>query len=205
MAVTYSGNTPRFSGRSTGDYEHPYKGAGTYSNWSIFHGDGPLSVFPANEENHVPGTGRHPHNVQMSRYYTGLEDRTQPLDDPGMGPELTWHRKYSDVITIQGEGAQKAFGVDYGHEDRVTSYSRWAEYIYRGVTPAPLADPGHEFRRLNEGTANWFGPTEPLQYHGVSKTPLHDPGATIEDKPQGLDYAFQKVQEWKGVPSAKAL
>lgn len=204
MAITYSGSRPVVAGRSTSDFVHPYKGLGTYSNWSIFAGNGPLSGMPENED-HVPGTGRHPHDVQMTRRFLGTDFDSKPMEDPGRGAELTWHHKITDVWAKQGEGAQDVFS-DFGHEDRVTSYSLWNSWIYRGTTPAPLRDPGHEVRGLNdEGTANWFGAKTPWIYKGVTPTPLNDAGTTIDDKPAGLDSAFQKVNEWKGVPSARAL
>jgi hypothetical protein len=206
MALYYQGSRPVLRGRNSNDNVNPYTGkAGVYSNYSIFNTSQILDGAP--NHNHVPGTGRFPYDLQMSRYFTGLEDRTQPLDDPGKGPELTWYVKYSEVITRQGEGAQDIFD-DYGHEDRVTSYSLWEPWTYRGVTDTPLRDAGfgHVERGVDApGTANSFGTLGLFVYHGTSARPLDDPGVALANKPTGNDHAFQRINEHKGVPSSRAL
>jgi len=206
MPIVYSGNTPIIKGRSTSDFVHPYKGLGTYSNWSIFAGNGPLADMPEKED-HVPGTGRHPHGLQLSQQFMGLDNEMHPMADPGSGPELTWHTSYKDAFALKGKDGQDIFPRDFGHEKRDSSYALKDPWTFRGVAAAPLEDVGHEQRLFNVGTANWVGATHPYDYgsKSVSGTPLEDPGAPIDDKPSGLDHAFQRVNEWKGVPSARAL
>jgi hypothetical protein len=203
MAVFYVGHRPVLRGRSTTGNVHPYKGAGVYSNWSIFNDSQILEGAP--NEDHVPGTGRHPHDLQMSRRWRGL-DTEAPLDAPGLGPELEWHRNFKDLYALKGEGAQDVFKSGYGHQDRETSYSLWEPWSFKGHGTAPLNDPGHGIRDFgDEGTANDFGRRNPWLYHGVNDTPLADAGDPIADKPTGLDHAFQEINVWKGVPAAKAL
>lgn len=204
MPVFYTGKRPVLRGRSADENVNPYTGkVGVYSNWSIFNPSHVLEGAPNN--NHVPGSGRHPYNTQLTRRFLGLDTQT-PLDDPGLGAELTWHNKVVTQYDLKGQDGQDVFPDEFGHEDRKTSYSLREVFEHNGVTPEPLDDPGHTFRFFGDpGTANWFGARRPWENKGVTHKPLEDAGLTLEDKPQGLEYGFPKQNEWKGVPSSKAL
>lgn len=206
MAVFYQGARPVLKGRNASDNVNPYTGqVAVYSNYSIYNTSHVLDGAPNND--HVIGTGRHPHDLKMSRLFRGLENNEQPLKDPGAGAALSWYYKLSTAITRQGEGTQDVFASGYGHADRVTSYSLWEPWTYRGVTDAPLDGTyGHARRGVDAaGTANSFGTLGLFDYHGVTPEPLEDAGDALADKPTGNEYGFQKVNEWKGVPSARVL
>jgi hypothetical protein len=206
MAVFYQGPRPVLRGKTAADDVNPYTGErGVYSNWSIFNPSQILDGAPNSD--HVPGTGRAPYGLQMSRWYTGLDNAVQPLDDPGNGPALSWWTPLATLTAKQGNDAQDIF-YNFGHAKRTTTYSLWENWIYRGVNQAGIqtSSYGHVQRRFNtNGTANWFGTTDPYQYHGASKQLLENPGVARADKPVGNDHGFQDVNEWKGVPSTRAL
>jgi len=202
MALFYQGSRPVTKGRNSNDSVHPYKGVGVYSNWSLYNTSHVLDGAPNTD--HTPGTGRHPHGYQMSRRYTGLDTR-YPLENSGNGPELTWWTKLSTLMAMRGEDGQAVFKNGFGHVDRVNSFSLLDPWTYRGVTTRPLNDPGHTYRNVDAaGTANSFGAFAPHIYKGVTPRPLNDSGQL---KPEGYDNVggHNRVNEWRGVPSAKAL
>lgn len=204
MPVFYTGKRPVLKGRNANENVNPYTGkVGVYSNWSIFNPSNVLDGAP--NVNHVPGEGRFPHALQMTRRYLGI-DTQAPLDTPGLGPELEWHNKVVTQYSLKGQDGQDVFPDEFGHLDRKTSYSLREVFKFNGITPEPLKDPGHTYRVFGDpGIANWFGPRQPWMNKGVTEQPLEDAGLSLDDKPKGLEYGFPKQNEWKGVPSSKAL
>lgn len=205
MTVYFNNNTPIFPQRDAGDFVHPVKGVGSYSNYVLnsttqLFQDAPLS-------DHIAGEGRHPHNVQMSRWFTGegLANQ-QPMANPG-GDEDT-RPSYLRFDHLQWHGVPSAAILDGGHEvGRVTDYSRWSNYFYRGLGDQnnPLKDAGHGLRDLgDEGVAATFGRQNLLDRSTVglgAEGPLEDPGMNSYETE---DTHFGPKQ-WRGLPSARAL
>lgn len=209
MATFYHGYRAVIKGRNSKDSVHPYKGVGEYSNWELHNTSHALDGAP--DENHVPGTGRHPHGLHLSRIFRGLEDRTQPLVDPGNGPRLEDHR-WGPLLN-KSAGNNRVFKDDYGHApgtpvDGEEQYGV-TDWIYDGVTEKPLSGTfGHKLRGVDaEGTANTFGRFDPLNYasRAVNGTPLEDVGNETVFELDDNSTAHKKTLEWRGIPSAQAL
>lgn len=208
---TYSNNNlPVFPQRSTSDFVHPFKGVGTYSNYQLNSTTQLLQDAPL--EHHVPGEGRHPHDVQMSRWFTGEgQINIQPLAEPGGDPEFrpTYYRFHP----LEWKGVPSAAilnGDDWGHLPfRQYIYTHYSNYLYDGVGDQNnrLADPGHYPRSLgDEGAPATFGRTDPWDFQSKSIAaagPLEAPGHNIE---YGEDHTKHfDPKRWRGVPSARAL
>jgi hypothetical protein len=181
---------------------NPYKGvAGTYSFWHLYSTDHVLDGAP--KVNYVPGSGEFPHSLGLSRTFVGLEDGVQPLKGAGSGARIDGMR----FRPFESKGASGAvvFDSSFGHETRETeySYNRRYEHIYKFQR---LLDPGHVIRYTDAvGTADSFGAFGPYVRKGVGEAAFVDNfGQTI---PAGYDneYGRNRVNEWRGVPSARAL
>lgn len=199
MAMFYTGFRNVLKGRNWNDAEHPTKGVGVYSNWALFNTSHVLDGAP--REDHVPGSGRHPHDVRLTQMYHG-EFPTYPLEDPGNGPRIEGMRYRP--LENKAAGNNLVFKSGYGHEPRETAYSVYNNFTFDGVGVHVLDDPGHEVRAEGEGGASTFGAFDPWIYKGITDPALADPGHEV---PEGYDnaYGFNKVNEWQGVPSSKAL
>lgn len=199
MAIFYTGPRPVTKGRNSNDEVHPWKGtAATYSNYSIYNTSHVLDGAPNTD--HVPGEGRHPHDLQMSKWSSD-GNATAPISNVGGGARLEGFRYRP--LEYKGTDGQAVFQSDFGHEQgRVNGYSTYSNFEYDGVPTEPLADPGHTAR--SEGGAATFGAFAPYVNKGVTVTPLNDPGESI---PTDYDHPYgkNKVAEWRGVPSSKAL
>ncbi len=201
MAVFYLGPRPVLRGRSSTGNVHPWKGTEeVYSNYSIYNSSQILDGAPNND--HTPGTGRHPHDLKMSRIFRGLENREQPLDAPGGGARIEGMRYRP--LENKAAGNNKVFKSGFGHVDRVTSYSLVPPYSH-SYKFQPLDVVGHAARDIDaDGTANSFGRFGPHVNKGVTDEPLDRDGQTV---PEGYDneYGRNRVLEWQGIPSARAL
>ena len=203
----YVGPRPVLRGRNSNDNVNTFTGkVGEYSNWSLMNPDAPLKGMPNND--HTPGTGRHPHGLYNTRTFRGLEDRTQPLDSPGEGARLENHRWHP--WENKSAGNAKVFKAGFGHEVGTPvagqEHYGYADWIYDGVTKKPLSGTfGHGVRGPDaEGTANSFGRFNPFDYgaKGVTETPLEDAG---QIEPDEYEYRTAKINQWQGVTSSKAL
>lgn len=199
MAIFYTGHRPVLKGRNSNDSVHTWKGtAGTYSNWSVFNTSHVLDGAP--NEDHEPGSGRHPHGLAMSRWFNG-EDQLAGIKNVGGGARIDGMRYRP--LEYKGTDGQGVFSGTWGHDaDRETAYSGWSNIKFHGIGDPPLADPGHG--RRSESDAATFGAFDPHVYKGIPAGPLEDPGVA---PPVGYDNAYGKnrVNEWRGVPSANAI
>jgi len=204
MTVFYTGMRPVLKGRNSNDAVHPNKGVvGTYSNWSLFNTSHVLDGAPNN--NHVPGEGRHPHGISMSRRYNGLETHSSQVEElraAGGGVRITGMRYRP--LENKAAGNNLAFISGYGHIDRETSYSLVDHYDDTN-RQVQISDPGHVRRGVDAAnTANSFGAFDPHIYKGVPTGQLDDAGSA---RPTGYDnsYGKNRVLEWRGVTSARIL
>lgn len=202
MAVFYVGPRRVLKGRNSNNMVNPYKGtAGTYSFYPLYSTDHVLDGAP--NENYVPGSGAHPHGLNLSRVFVGLEDAVQPLRSAGEGSRIDGMR-FRPFENRSAAGAV-VFDSTFGHEIRETdySYNRRYEHTYRFER---MDDPGHEIRYIDAaGTANSFGAFGPYVRKGVGEAAFVDDFG--QEVPAGYDneYGHNRVNEWRGVTSAKAL
>lgn len=211
--MAYSGPRPIFPILDGDDNINSYTGeVEKYSNWSIFNPVHLLQDAPL--EDHTPGEGRHPHDLHMSRVFQGLEDDEQPLREAGDGPRLSGFR-YGPYLN-RAAGNNLVFKASYGHAPGTpiapSGQIYWySNFVFGGLTQEqPLKDPGHAPRLIGAtGTASTFGRFIPEDPDPTRTDPLTgtDYGQTVpttntvEDNPYGRN----RVNEWFGVPSSKAL
>jgi hypothetical protein len=103
-------------------------------------------------------------------------------------------------------GNALVFYSGYGHAPRVTDYSQWDAYDDSDrFVPLASSAVGHVKRAYGaSGTAANFGYFDHFIYKGVTTQPLANTSQTV---PTGYDhdYGRNRVNEWQGVTSAKAL
>lgn len=212
MATFYVGHRPVLRGRTGSEFAiqektHTLSGrtrsaVGTYSHYALL-GPGLLTGAPDND--HTPGTGYHPHGLTLTRRARGL-DTKNPLDSPGSGARIDGMR--FRPLEYKGLTANSALATSsLGHApDRDRYYSLYSNDVFDGVTSAVvLDDPGHTIRYVDaEGTANSFGAFSPWVYKGTTTQALSGADGTY---PTGYDndYGKNRVLEWRGVPSSRAL
>lgn len=207
MATFYVGPRPVLKGQSTADMVNPYssmtgkaKGSGTYSYYPLYSTSQILDGAPDN--NHVPGTGYHPGNVFLSQIFNGSTLYVHPLSGTfadGAGYEGSRFRP----MEFKGLVGSAAFPSGFGHVDRVSEYS-YNNYIFDGVSSAnAFANTGHNPRTEAQGAPASFGYFRPDEEHGVTSAKVFASGYGQPNTTN--DYGREKVQEWYGVPSAKAL
>lgn len=195
--ATYTGLRPIRPQKNSSDAVHPTRGEGVYSYWDIFNSTQLLEDMPI--DNHLPGTGYSPHNLQMSYWYRGLGFQQYPLTAPGLGDRIDGMRYRP--WEYKGTDGQGVFSGTWGHANRVTDYSQWDRYDDSERITHLKSTSGHGIRLIGDsGVANSFGRFQNWIYKGVEPT-LNDPGQSGEPS----DYGHYDALEWKGVPSAKAL
>lgn len=202
MATFYVGPRPVLKGRSSADMVNPYKGtAGTYSHYPLF-AKGLLDGAPDNH--HVPGTGRHPGSVLLSQLFNGTTLYVHPLSGTFADGSATYDGARYRPLEYKGLAGAAAFPSSFGHAKRTTDYSLYSNYIFDGVASANIfANTGHGPRTEAQGAPASFGVFKPEEYNGLTSTKVFTAGygqANVTG-----DYGREKVQEWFGVPSAKAL
>ena len=210
MATFYIGPRPVLKGRSSSEMTNPYttmtgksKGTGTYSFYPLYSTSHVLDGAPDNH--YVPGTGQHPGNRFLSQVFNGTTLYVHPLSGAFADGSATYDGARFRPLEFKGLDGAKVFGSGYGHDGtRVTEYSLYSNYIFDGVTSANIfANTGHAPRTEAEGAPDSFGLFRPSEFGGVTSSVIFTSGygqANVTG-----DYGREKVQEWYGVPSAKAL
>ena len=210
MATFYVGPRPVLRGRSTSDMVNPYitmsgrvRGTGVYSNYSLYSSSQILSGAPDN--NHVPGTGRHPGNVLLSQLFTGstLYVGTTPLGGVFPDGTATYDGARFRPYTFRGIDGAKA--LDGGHVKRNLYYGLYSNYKFDGVASAEAMPSGygHTSRTEAEGAPASFGRFRPNDVHGVASSTIFTSGYGQQNTTS--EYGRNKVKEHKGVTSSKAL
>lgn len=199
------------------------KKVGVYSYYPLF---GPGLLTGAPDNNHVPGTGIYPHAIFLSRVFLGLQTsaRKTSLLAPGLGPRLAYAGGRFRPLEYKGLDSDRVFPAHMGHgfRDPVRvefTWASWSNYYFAGLPSAqalPDAQLGHKLRSIGAaGAPATFGAFQPYIYKGVDPTlkegsiTRHGEQSTAlgEAIPSGHDnaYGHNRVNEWFGVPSAKAL
>lgn len=210
MATFYDGPRPVLKGRSSANMSNPYynmngeaKGVGTYSFYPLYSTDHVLDGAP---DNHFdPGTGEFPGNRFLSQVFNGTTLYVHPLSGTFSDGTATYDGARYRPLEYKGLAGATAFPSTFGHAaGRDSDYALYSNYIFDGVTSAEVfISFGHAQRTEEEGAAASFGFFQPTEFHGVESTKVFTAGYG-QDNVTG-DYGREKVQEWYGVPSAKAL
>jgi len=207
MATFYVGSRPVLRGQSITEMINPHttmtgkaKGTGTYSYYPLYSTSQLLNGGPDNH--HTPGTGRHPGSVFLSQIFNGTTLYIHPLSGTFANGSNYEGARFRPM-EFKGLVGAKAFPSGYGHADRVSDYS-YNNSIFDGVTSANIfANTGHAVRTDAEGAANSFGTFIPDLINGVPSAKIFTDGYG-QSNATGT-YGRKKVQEWSGIPSAKAL
>lgn len=205
MALFYQGKRPVLKGRTATGSVNPYKGVGVYSNWAVYNTSHVLDGAPNTDVD--PGTGSYPSDYAMSRYFRGTDTGSAvvELEDAGSGVRIDGMRYRP--LENKAAGNNLVFKSVYGHAaltptTRVYSFDDYIQGTYR---PA-LITGGHAVRGVDAaGTANSFGRFGPNTYQGVSDVILDNSTETYPTDANGGTYGRNKVNEWRGVTSSKAL
>lgn len=210
MATFYVGPRPVLKGRSTAEMVNPYttmtgkaKSTGTYSFYPLYSTSHVLDGAPDNH--YIPGSGRHPGDRFLSQIFNGTALYVHPLSGVFPDGSATYDGARYKPLEYKGLVGAKAFPSGFGHAQRTdTEYSLYSNYIFDGVTSANIfANTGHARRTESQGAPATFGYFVPTEFNGVTSTQVFTSGygqANVTG-----DYGREKVQEWYGVPSAKAL
>jgi len=195
MATFYVGPRPVLRGRNTNDMINSFKGtAGTYSYYPLF-AKGVLDGGPDND--HVPGTGYHPGNVFLSQVFNGTTLYIHPLSGTfanGVGYDGARFKPK------EFKGVSGIFSGSYGHSsDRTRPYALYSNYIFDGVTSANVFSSGYG----HEKRVTSYSLYSNYLFDGVSSTEVFPSGYGQSNT--SSEYGRNKVREYKGVPSAKAL
>jgi hypothetical protein len=208
MATFYVGPRPVLKGRSSAEMVNPYttltgkaKGTGTYSFYPLYSTSHVLDGAP---DRHVaPGTGEFPGNRFLSQLFNGSTLYVHPLSGSFPDGTATYDGARFRPQEFKGLVGSAAFPAGFGHADRASDYS-YNNFLFDGVTSSNVfANTGHAPRTEAEGAPSSFGLFRPNDVHGVASSKVF-----TEDYGQANvtgEYGREKVQEWFGVPSAKAL
>jgi hypothetical protein len=208
MATFYVGPRPVLKGRSSADMVNPYttmsgkvRGTGTYSFYPLYSTSHVLDGAP---DNHfAPGTGQFPGNRFLSQLFNGSTLYVHPLSGVFPNGKATYDGARFRPLEFKGLTGAAAFPAGFGHADRASDYS-YNNYIFDGVTSSNVfANTGHGPRTEAQGAPSSFGVFRPEEPQGVTSAKVFTDGYGLPNTT--TDYGREKVQEWYGVPSAKAL
>ena len=208
MATSYVGPRPILKGQNTNEMVNPYttmtgkaKGKGTYSYYPLYSTSHILDGAPDNH--HVPGTGYFPGDVFMSQIFNGSTLYVHPLSGTFPNGTATYDGARFRPMEFKGLVGAKAFPTSFGHVERENEY-KLRQYAFKGVASAvAFANTGHAARTDAQGAPASYGYFRPEEEHGVASAKVFSAG--YGQAYAASDYGRQKVQEWKGIPSAKAL
>lgn len=212
MSTFYVGPRPVLKGQNTTEMVNPFKnmrgkakGTGTYSYYPLYSTSHVLDGAP--DRDHVPGTGYFPGDVFMSQLFTGSVFYIHPLSGVFPDGKATYDGTRFRPMEYKGLSGAKAFPSSFGHVERENEY-KLRQYRFKGVASAKtLDDSGHAWKRTEEnGAPSSFGYFIPEEEHGVASTKVFKVGYG-QALPTDADnlYGKNKIQEWRGVASAKAL
>lgn len=212
MTTFYVGPRPVLKGRTTANMVNPYsnmngesKGAGTYSFYPLYSPDQVLDGAP---DNHFdPGTGQFPGNRFLSQLFNGTNLYVHPLSGDFPDGKATYDGARFRPLEYKGLTGAAAFPSDFGQANQYFSEYSYNNYIFDGVTSSEaLANVGHARRTEADGAPSSFGYFVPTVFSGVESAKVFD-ASFGEAYPTGYDneYGQNRIKEFRGVPSAKAL
>lgn len=199
MAVFYTGKRPVTKGRNLNDSIHPIKGEGVYSNWDLFNPSQVLDGAP--NVNTVLGADRLSMPTLLEMIFSGAH-HIAPVKNVGGGERLEYGR--FRPLEYKGLTGAKAFPAGYGRTPEFASdYANYSNFIFDGIAAADVMDdPGHAIRY----ETTYGGASNPWLHQGAAADKaLDDDGQVVSADPDDNDYGHKKINQWFGVPSAKAL
>lgn len=205
MATFYVGRRPVLKGRNSNEMVNPYKGtAGTYSFYPLFSTSHVLDGAP---DNHfAPGTGQFPGNRFLSQIFNGSTLYVHPLSGVFPDGKATYDGARFRPQEYKGLTGAAAFPSGYGHAaNRENDYALYSNYFFDGVTSAEVfaSGYGHGPRTEAQGAAASFGLFRPTEFIGVTSAKIFTDGYGQANT--SSDYGRNKVLEYKGLESARAL
>jgi hypothetical protein len=178
------------------------KGTGTYSFYPLYSTSHVLDGAP---DNHfAPGTGQFPGNRFLSQLFNGTTLYIHPLSGTFQdGAQYDGARFRPQEF--KGLAGASAFPSTFGHAiNRSNDYALYDNYIFDGVPSANIfANTGHAQRTEAQGAPSSFGFFQPNEFKGVPSTVVFTSGYGQANTTG--DYGREKVKEFNGVASAKAL
>lgn len=199
MATYYVGPRPVLRGVDADNFVHYWKNkVGVYSNYALQNtGSKLLDGFPDNE--YVLGTRKH---AGILEYVFSGKQHLAPMIDPGSGTRLSYHR--TKMWEYKGTTSSLALG-NVGHAKRSLYYGGYNNFAFDGVTSTeaiPNATTGH-VRRF---TTTYGGAFDPYVFQGTpSSLAMTNVGQALPATAMTSNYGHNKVNEWRGSPSSKAL
>lgn len=203
MTVFYTGYRFVLRGQKESNWVNTYTGkVGVYSNWSLMSNQHLLDGAP--NTHHVPGTGRHPGDVFMSRRFLGLDTKS-PMDGSGLGPRLYYgplprypeisispddelnfqdgarYRpwEYKGLVRVFDETDSMDPVDDSIHMDQRKIFSKWGHTAFRTLYYSHFV--------------NWF-------FHGLdADQAMKNPGHAVRSPQIGLS---QDINSTQGKPAA---
>lgn len=234
MPTFYIGPRPVLKGRNS-RVVNPYTGkVGEYSNWDLFNTSHVLDGAPDYNYIPGAGLYPHGVQFSRWFRGLDLPQQS-PMYRPGDGARLDPFYFRQAPYQWKGVPAGQALaGAGFGHAEGAGVLSEYAvnqiNYRFLGVPSSqPLAGAGlgHQVRYWRDpAVASGFGASRFFEYQGVPAAkshPMQNPGhvryapSVVTADPMPGDYGqvpaqtpnkhygFEHVQEWFGVPSAKAL
>lgn len=213
---------PVLPGQNTNNWRHNVTGElGVYSNWSLQSETHLLEDAPLRD--HVPGTGYHPNGLLLTQMFLG-DHAYAPME---LAKFSHGGQKWSDAFRLNqpwqfhkpweynGLPGAEVFGGTFGYTlaeaaDRDFTFSRHSNWKFYGVPSADGTFDGRAMRYWDDADLPTYATRHaPYEYKGVGDDIVENPGETDAVKyaraETSNEYAFQRTQEWQGVPSAKAL
>lgn len=199
MTTFYVGARPVLRGRDADNFINFWKNkVGVYSNWSL-QDTAPklLAGFPDNE--YVLGTPKH---AGILEYLFSGKQHVAPMDGAGGGTRLDYGRLHM----MEYKGAVPAFPSGYGHAyNRGLYYEGYSNSVYPGLSSTvglPSATTGHA-HRVN---VSYGGAFDPYTFNGTpSSLAMPNVGQAAPATATESIYGHNRVNEWRGTPSSKAL
>ena len=197
MATFYVGYRPVLRGRDADNFRHTTKDrVGVYSNYELMD-VGPKLLTGAPDNEYVLGTYKH---ARILEYIFAGKPHIAPMSNAGGGVRIDYYRYRP--LEYKGLPGGSVFQSGYGHGVRgdIFTFSNYSNYVYDGL-PAlqALINSGHA-RRFN---TSYGGAFDPFVHKGLT-TAMANVGQALPDGYDN-DYGKNKVNEWRGVPSARAL
>lgn len=202
MATFYVGPRPVLRGRNVNSFIHSTKNkVGTYSYWEL-QDQGAKLLAGAPDNEYVLGTRKH---ARILEYIYSGKPHVAPMARLGGNSSGSARQAYNRFRPLEYKGltATAALG-NPGHAPRTLYYSEYNNYLFDGPPCCDsLANPGHA-RRFN---ASYGGAFNPYVFNGTPSSLAMSGtiGQALPATAMTSNYGHNKVNEWRGVPSSKAL
>lgn len=203
MATVYVGPRPVLKGRTLATAVRTVNNElMVYSNFLLMQPDHVLDGAP--DRQFVVGIdNRYRKAKRLAQQFAGTMTYISEMANAGNGIRQT-NGRYRP-LEFKGLSGSAVFTSGYGHTflGRTFTYSLYSNDIYDGVPSGIVFTStfGHA-RRFN---ATWGGAFDPYGNKGVTPQALAGGGQAVPATATTSQYGHNRVNEWRGVPSSKAL